>query len=594
MNHKAVSLLVILLLPLLFSFCGNGKSDRNVKPNILLITVDTLRRDHLGVYGYPRETSPYLDELAKKSLRFTNVITPIPLTAPSHASILTSLHPLTHGLNINGGILDQKVQTIAEVLKQNGYYTMGAVGVKILSSGYQFSQGFDTFSDSWGIKKKNHTAYERTAPSVNESIFEQIDTYLTGPEQNRKPLFIWVHYFDPHFPYHDQENVTFKNKLLKNEDRKGMRLYDKEIVYTDAHIKKLLDYLAEKNLNKHLLTCITSDHGEEFGEHGHVNCHVDFYSETTFVPLILNGYGVPKNKAVDTYVSTMDIAVTLLAAANLSFDYPCEGVDLLKIAKNPENYKERKFFILGDPFSIRSLQLLGHPYGYILNLDNHLKYWYVSSDLDNPGPTIDETRFTPIPKGNIKPVNDHAFTVTLPRDEINVLKYAILRADVKHNKGTYIRMKLWPNAQTDRVAFTRPIKHFTIILPAAFPDQIQAIITFKPGTRLDNVRYTYISKKEFHQMGEFKEKKKNNMFAQLLTQRKKKSLDEFYDLAGDIAMEHNLAAEKQFKPIIAKYKKIIYNVYSYYQQKGKKLLQGMKIQELTDEDKKMLESLGYL
>jgi arylsulfatase A-like enzyme len=120
---KRRSFLIFLLswlVLLLFTSCSKQKA----KPNILLVTIDTLRRDHPGIYGYPRETSPFIDHLAKNGVMFRHVITPIAITAASHASILTSLHPLTHLCIKNGSPLPQKVQTIAEVLRKNGYYTI--------------------------------------------------------------------------------------------------------------------------------------------------------------------------------------------------------------------------------------------------------------------------------------------------------------------------------------------------------------------------------------------------------------------------------------------------------------------------------------
>jgi len=370
MPNKITLVLIILSQVLLFSSCGGEKT----KPNILLITIDTLRRDHFSCYGYPRKTSPFIDQLAKKGLKFNHVITPIPTTAPSHASILTSLHPLTHHVTSNANPLSDKVQTIAEVLKQNGYYTVGAVAVPFLSSQYNFSQGFDSFSDKWEIKAGLDNTFERSAESVNESLFKQVDRYLLNHKKNGKSLFIWVHYFDPHSSYREHEGITFKNKLPERDGNPYIRNYDKEIRYTDDHIKKLYRYLEEKGIARRMVTCLTADHGEEFFEHGQTYGHADFYSETTFVPLIFHGYGIPKNKVIETYVSTMDIAPTLLGMLNLGFNYPIEGIDLLKGSKRTGKHRDRKFVIIGFDKYTRSLQLLGYPFAYILNFDHHYKH----------------------------------------------------------------------------------------------------------------------------------------------------------------------------------------------------------------------------
>jgi arylsulfatase A-like enzyme len=578
-NIYSFPVAIILMLSLLPS-CGGGKK---IKPHILLITIDTLRRDHVGIYGYPRNTSPYLDELAREGLRFKHVITPIPLTAPSHASILTSLHPITHQLTFNGGQLNSEVQTLAEALKKNGYYTIGATAVKLLSTRYGFSRGFDSFSDTWKIKKGFDTAYERTAPSVNQSVIRQVEKYLANPGNKDKPLFIWVHYFDPHWPYHEWDHITFKNKLPKDEERKPMRRHDKEIRYTDEHIKMLRAFLAEKGLAKHLVTCITADHGEQFGDHGYANCHVEFYSETTFVPLVFYGYRIPKHKVIDTYVSTMDIAVTLLAMANTSFDYHSEGIDLLKVVKKPGDYQDRKFLIVGNPASTRSLQLLGYPYDLILNFDHHYKYWYVLTDLDNPGIPLEASRFKPVPAALIEPIKaQKAFRVTLPADLEKGLQYAVLQADVQSGKGLSVRVHLPPSVFTRSVRLNPGIKQFTVLFPVAISDRIAVVIKNKRDIPLKNLRYTFIPEEELPAAAVSNQKIRNSKD------------DEFYLLSQDLGMEQNRVHEEQFKPVIMRYKKLIYDVFHYYYQKGSKISKGMKTKELTEEDKKMLKTLGYL
>ncbi len=196
MMNKRLALKKHLLLWGIFVFIlvlPNCKKEE-VKPNILLVTIDTLRSDHLGCYGYPLETSPFIDQLAQQGVVYKNTVTPLPLTDGSHASILTSLHPLTHQVLKNATALDMRIETIAEVLKKNGYYTIGAVAVYHLSGKYKFAQGFDSFSDRWdkGIDRQQN--WQRFADSVNQSLFIQINEYLE--KHKNKPLFIWVHYYD--------------------------------------------------------------------------------------------------------------------------------------------------------------------------------------------------------------------------------------------------------------------------------------------------------------------------------------------------------------------------------------------------------------
>lgn len=584
-----LSVPLVLLVLLSFYSCGRD----NVKPNILLITIDTLRRDHLGVYGYPRETSPFMDRLAREGTMFKHVITPIPLTAPSVASILTSLHPLTHGVLGNTGPLTEKAQTIAEVLKQNGYYTIGTVGVAFLSAQYNFSQGFDSFSDQWEKKSKTDPSAQRIAQLVNESLYKQIDEYRQSPEHKDKPFFIWVHYYDPHWNYRDIKSITFKTELRDHPHWKYIKLYDKEIRYTDEHIKKVYQYLEEKGLTKHLVTCITADHGEEFGERLVVHGHADFYSENTLVPLIFHGYGIPKNKVIEEYVSTMDIPVTLLGISSQVFEGQTEGIDLFDVFKKPGTYKDRKLLIIGKARFTRSLQLVGYPWSYILNFDHHYKYWYLS---EKPGLPLPGYHLKPIKKRKIKR-EKNLMIIPLPYTLKEGLNYAVFRANIKNNKGLSFHIKMLPFSFTKEIQLSPDVKTFTIIYPVAIRDRIFVNIEPKQGTIIDtdNLMAAIISKQELPVNLDSMRQIENKIYKKFPTLRKEKDKDEFFDLSADVSMKNDLIELKQFKPKILEYHKISYVVYKYYYQKGRKLLKGTITKEsLTEEEKKMLKSLGYL
>jgi arylsulfatase A-like enzyme len=588
MKQKVILSMFIVVLVLMFPWCGGEKEG---KPNILLITIDTLRRDHLGVYGYPRETSPFIDRLAKKGVMFKHAITPIPVTAPSHASILTSLHPLTHGVTTNAADLTRNVQTAAEIFKKNGYYTIGTVAVKILAKKYHFSQGFDSFSDTWDEKTRFDKLFYRGARSVNESLLKQIDAYLADHNQKHKPLFLWVHYFDPHFPYEERENITFKNELPDRKNNKWINRYDKEIRYTDYHIKELYHFLEKKGITRHLVTCITADHGEHFFEHGLTYSHGDFYSETTFVPLIFHGYGIPENKVIDTYVSTMDIAVTLLAAANLSFDSPTEGINLTDWFHKPSVHRDRKLLVIGNPQSVKSLQLLGYPFDYILNFDYHYKHWFISGKSGIP---IAENRFKPIAEKRIK-TKENTLQIFFPQAFNKGLNYAVIQADIKKNNGLFVQIKMLPYSFTQKINVSTELNHLTIIYPVTILDRIIINLELNKGTSMENFRYALFSDKEFTGSIEPGRIINNKFFKELLSLRKKKSSDEFFDLSNDIKMETNRVDIKKFKSTILEYKKLIYRVVTYYHKKKKALLKGnLTNQKMTAEEKNMLKSLGYL
>jgi hypothetical protein len=584
--------LVLIFLGVMLLCFGCGK--KNVKPNILLITIDTLRRDHLGAYGYHRDTSPFIDSLAKKGVMFKHAITPVPQTAGSHASILSSLHPLTHNLVINGSKMPDNVQSIAEVLKANGYYTIGTVAVGILRSDKNFSQGFDSFSDRWEKEEHLDSKFplpERTAKSVNESLFKQIDEY--DSRHRDKPLFIWVHYFDPHGPYYDKKDITFKRKR-REKDPRGVDLYDKEILYTDRHIRALHGYLETKGITGQLVTCITADHGEQLGEHGYKYGHADFYSENTYVPLIFHGFRVPENRVIDTYVSTMDIGVTLLGMAGLGFDYPTDGMDLVKIIEKPDAFQDRKFLVVGSLKYARSLQLLGYPYAFILNFDYHYKYWYLS--FKNASAIAGEN-FKPLRPDDIKSKGKEII-FSVPHKFEKGRNYAVLRLDIPKNDGLALKVKVKPFLYTDRVKLigqNRKISRLEVIYPVTVLDDIRFYFRPRGNTTFTNPRYAFMKGNQFPGDAAFDRKIENKLYKHLITPRKKKRKNEFYDLAADIEMEQNRLDTGKFKPTIIKYKKMIYDAFTYYSRKKDRLLRGMLEQkDLTPEDKKMLESLGYL
>jgi len=556
-----------------------------------------LRRDHLGSYGYARNTSPYIDQLARQGVRFEHVITPMPVTAASHASILTSLHPFTHNLLHNGAALNNQVRTIAEKLKDEGYYTVGAIAVKLLSGNLNFSQGFDGFSDRWKANVDFNSAYERTAQSVNNDLFKQIDAYLEkGKQGKQKPLFIWVHYFDPHWPYREFEDITFTNKLPDPglEQRQPLKRYDKEIRYLDGKIEELHKFLENKGLKENLITCLTADHGEHFAEHGFVNCHVDFYSETTFVPLILQGKGIPAGKTVDTYVSTMDIAVTLLDLVGLTFKYPVEGVPLLANPAEPgpaAKFKNRKFLVGGFPYHTRSLQLVGYPYDLILNFDHHYSHWHITDKIRDALP---EDRFQPV--SNVKHnKKDNSLEIPLPHVMRRGLNYAVLRADIVKHNGLAVQVRMNPLAFTRYIDVFKTLKHMDVLYPIAVSDKIWFHLKPEPGTELKNLRYTFISRNEFQKLPTIRRRIMNVVYSGIKSHRKERREHELYDLSVDVGMLQNKIADKKLKSIVFNYKKMIYTAYRHYYKKGLRLLSGFKEKSaISDNEKKMLKSLGYL
>lgn len=603
--------ILVLLLP--------GCTKKQARPNILLITIDTLRSDHLGCYGYPLDTSPFIDSLAKQGVVFKNVVTPLPLTDGSHATILTSLHPLAHQVIRNATSLKDKVETIAEVLKKNGYYTIGTIAAFHLSSKYNFNQGFDSFSDTWDKSIKYNEHWFRVAESVNKSLFEQIHQYLEtrkkDEQEKDKPLFIWVHYYDPHTPYVNRKEITFET-YEKNKKRFPFINYDKEIRYTDEQIKKLYGYLEEKGLSETMLTCIAADHGEQLGDHGASAVHHDFYSETTFVPLIFHGYKIPQHKIVENFVSTMDIAVTLLGRVNLNFGNPgnVHGVNLLDSKGNPKPVPGREFLIIGDPAFVRSIQWLSAPFSYILNFDFMYKQWFVARGAEKSGLA---DRLVPVPQGAwreeyLEKSDKVVVDIAYPEALRSGLYFGVLRFDVEKDNGFSVGYRIGPANTKSTYSFADK-KPGSVTVTAIFPvtplDHVAGVIQRKKETRVANLKYALLPGEEalkyvMNIPGRIEVE--NRIFTALKTQRKLKTGDELYNLETDLAMIKNMLSgsggDSPVSPIspalkerVVKGKKAIYESLRFYREETKKIL-GNPIGDkpLTDEEKKMLKSLGYL
>lgn len=594
---KIIALFSTLLFAVVFlPACGSRDITPKIKPHILLVTIDTLRRDHLGCYGYPRQTSPFIDKLAREGVMFEYVTVPQPLTGPSHASILTSLHPLTHGTISNRIPLDSRVQTIAEKLQQHGYYTIGAVGVRILSGDKNFSQGFDAFSGDWPAGKKNTWKFQRKAQMVNKDLFKEIGRYRSqAPE---KPLFIWLHYYDPHSPYLERIPVEFKAPLPypPGDDRRNDKKidnYDKEIYYTDTSLKKVFSRLEKEGLTDKLLTCVTADHGEEFGEHGTMYYHSDFYSETSLVPLIFHGFGVKQGKNYQRLVSVMDIAVTLLARLGLKFEAPTDGADLSTYLYNhkPAPLPERKFLIYGSPQYTRSLQLMGEMDSYILNFEPHYRNWFSSFS-----PGVPENLMQPVAQTWVKAEED-VISVTLPYTMGRGRNYLVFRTGIAKNSGTEASVQVMPHMETGWAKFPPRSKERTvdIIYPITVLDDLRIRLKTGLDTLPANARYAVISRDQFSRFYTSPRKIGNGIFNRIKSLRKQMNHDEYFDLTNDIDMQNNLISNKQFRPHFVKYKKLIYEVFRYYVQRKQRLFKGgPKKHTLTPQEREMLKSLGYL
>jgi len=279
--------------------------------SVLLITLDTTRADRLGCYGHAGGATPHLDALARRGVLFRQAYAHVPLTCPSHASLLTGRLPMHHGVRDNGGyVLAADVPTLAERFAAAGHRTGAFVSAFVLDRRFGLARGFATYHD----QVPSASAGDQGDPSHRSVRGEEtVERALKWLEADaRQPFFLWVHLFDPHHPYEPPEPYA---SLFRGEPYLG------EIAYTDAQVGRLLDAAARR----HALVAAVGDHGEGLGDHEEVTHGYFVYSNTQRVPFLLALPGVlPEGLRVDGVVRGVDVAPTLLDLAGLP---PLPGAD---------------------------------------------------------------------------------------------------------------------------------------------------------------------------------------------------------------------------------------------------------------------------
>ncbi len=351
------------------SGAGAGSGD-----HLLLVTVDTLRADHLSVHGYPRETSPNIDAFARSSLNYTDMVTVLPKTGPSMTTHLTGRPPCEHRVTANKIRIPDEVPLLAEHLEAAGYRTAAFVSNPVLAPAKGYARGFGTyqeFTKEGGLDKLNRR-------------------FLRWAEKNdwSRPTFVWLHYIDPHGPYtpkpeykdlftddelfhadtrtlptHYQplqgwpvnycHGAIPRYQLIGGENRVAMYVawYDAEIRYMDDAFGSVLDFYRERELYDGTAIVLTSDHGESLGEHDYWFEHGWYaYEATLHVPMVVKPAGSFEPASIDSQVSNLDTVPTLLAAAGLAVD-GLPGASLLADpgergplqVENTSSYPERFF-----------------------------------------------------------------------------------------------------------------------------------------------------------------------------------------------------------------------------------------------------------
>jgi arylsulfatase A-like enzyme len=391
--YSATALYLLIALFLGFNLYANLKLSR-LKPegsNLLIITIDTLRADRLGCYGYSRDTSPTIDRLAEEGTMFTNVYGQRGLTWPSLTSIMTALYPKTHGVLNNQQPLDGKYITLAEILKNLGYRT----GAFLANFYYAPNRGFD-------IKKGGEIG------ELDKTVTRDAVEWLDGIDPENDKFFMWVHYKNPHDPYEPPQpfrsyfdstytgpfngsrpvlDSIYVNKInLSERDIFHLNaLYDAEIRSTDSYIARLLDRLEQKGLANNTLIVFSSDHGEELYERNHYFFHsCSMYDNVLRLPLIMK---FPKviaaGKVIKNQIESIDITPTILQFLKVPLRSEFEGRSVLNLLFE-QNGSDSWFPAFAERasaiFSIRTPQ-----WKYIYNPDNYHTYCSRSDDDEGSG-----------------------------------------------------------------------------------------------------------------------------------------------------------------------------------------------------------------
>ena len=290
-------------------------------PNVLLVTFDTTRWDHVGWASGRRDLTPMLDAMAARGTWFSTCLTAQPLTLPSHTSIMTGLYPVHHGVRNNGTYRVPKEDvTLATRLRAAGYATHAIVSAFVLDHRFGLNQGFDVYDDdlSGGARPKLFMFREIKATQTAQKAVR----WLHDERPKDKPFFLWLHFFDPHADYEPPDDVAI--------DFPGDP-YSGEIHYADRELGRVLKELDEAKLLEHTLVIFTADHGDSLEEHGERTHGLFIYESTTRVPLFFAGPGVPAGRHVDSLVRTVDIAPTLLELLGLPGAERMDGTTLAKL-----------------------------------------------------------------------------------------------------------------------------------------------------------------------------------------------------------------------------------------------------------------------
>ena len=287
-------------------------------PNVLFVTIDTLRADHVGCYGYKQVKTPNIDSLAADGSRFARAYAVVPVTLPSHSSMMTGTYPMLSGMHdFSGNKLSPLQPTLASVLKQSGYQTGAVIAAAVLDSRFGLNQGFDFYYDHFEFSRLDEANLDEMERPGNVVADVALDWLA---KNSRHKFFLWMHLYDPHFPYHPPEPYATEY---------AAHPYDGEIAFADEQLGRVLRFLKEKGIYQNTIIVLCGDHGESLGEHGEKTHGFFIYNATMHVPLIIHLPEALAARTIAEPVSLVDLMPTVLSAAGLPTPSQVQGHSLL-------------------------------------------------------------------------------------------------------------------------------------------------------------------------------------------------------------------------------------------------------------------------
>jgi choline-sulfatase len=317
-----ICLLALGLAAALFANPADAPQTR--QPDVILLTIDTLRADHLRCYGDRKVETPNLDAFAASADRFTHAYTPVPITLPAHTAIMTGTYPMATGIHdFSGNKLPPDAVTLARTLGAQAYKTAAFVSAAVLDSRFGLDAGFDTYYDHFDFSRLDESSLDlierrgdQTMDLALKWLREQSGVAAAGP---RKPFFLWVHLYDPHYPYAPPEPYATRYRD---------RLYDGEIAFADSQAGRLFADLKDRGIFDRAVIVVAADHGEGLGEHGEKNHGFFIYNSTLHVPLMVKIPGIAP-RVVQSDASLIDILPTVLDALNVAAPAGVQGRSLI-------------------------------------------------------------------------------------------------------------------------------------------------------------------------------------------------------------------------------------------------------------------------